>query len=270
MLRLYAAASLAAVAAGCAIAALAGVPATVWGRNIAAWAVGALLAIMATRRAWPQSRVAALIVLAIVVAALFATFVDTGLAGVHRWVSLGPLRLNAAMLLLPLTIVLLARRRSDIAMLAIAAVLLGQPDASQAAAFAAASLIMLRRRGMDWQGRATAMLVVALAAAAWLRADPLAPVAEVEGIFGLASPWLAILGGCALALAALTPALAQHRADPAALPLATYMAVVAVMPVFGTFPVPLVGMTVSPILGWWLAVGLLAASVGLTRPRAAA
>lgn len=270
ILSVYGGASLAAVAAGCAIAASAGVPASGWGRDLGAWALGALLvSLIAMRPRWLRSPVA-VSVLALVVAVLLATFIDSGLDGVHRWISLGPIRLNAAMLLLPATIVLVAGRRDGIAWVAIAAILVAQPDASQATAFAAASLVALSNRVPDWKALATGLLVAALAVASWLRPDPLAPVAEVEGIFGLASPVLALVAGCAVAVAALAPVVAGSRTHPAALPLATYLAVVALMPAFGPYPVPLVGLTVSPILGWWLGIGVLAASLRLTRPGAAA
>ena len=50
--------------------------------------------------------------------------------------------------------------------------------------------------------------------------------------------------GCALAGGALSLCLAAW----------------AVTPLFGAFPVPLVGVGMSPILGAWLGVGLLAAT----------
>ena len=108
-------------------------------------------------------------------------------------------------------------------------------------------------------------IAVAMVGAAWFRPDPLAPVPEVEGIFQLAwasSPFVAILAVVALGAAALTPGLVVRAGDAprrAALPLVVYFAVSALAPALGAFPAPLVGMGVSPILGAWLGVGLLAA-----------
>ena len=50
----------------------------------------------------------------------------------------------------------------------------------------------------------------------------------------------------------------------AAIGFAVYLALSALAPGFGAFPVPFVGMGASPILGAWCGLGLL---VGLGRPR---
>ncbi|MFV4677353.1 hypothetical protein ACNJU9_21265, partial [Mycobacterium tuberculosis] len=108
--------------------------------------------------------------------------------------------------------------------------------------------------------KALAALVSTLAVVvAELRPDPLAPVPEVEGIVRLAAavaPILAVLGVAAIAGAVLTPlALARPRNAPVrdeALVLTTYFVVTALAPAFGAFPVPLMGMGISPILGAWL------------------
>jgi hypothetical protein len=42
--------------------------------------------------------------------------------------------------------------------------------------------------------------------------------------------------------------------------LAVYCAVVSLAPALGAFPVPLVGMGMSAILGFWLGAGALAAA----------
>ena len=81
---------------------------------------------------------------------------------------------------------------------------------------------------------------------------------EVEGIVGLAwdmSPVLAALAVLTLAGTTLAPLLAAR--SPAACGLTTYLALCALAPAFGAFPVPLVGMGVSPVLGAWLGFGAL-------------
>ena len=247
--------SLAAVATGCWVARAHGVPAQVWETNLAAWAVGAGLAAPLSRarsaRWWPV----------IAVAGLAATFLSSGLSGVHRWIGLGPIRLNGAELLLP---PVFAAGTGIVLPLAILIALALQPDASQAVAFAGGSIALAltsspRRRWI-------AALFAAAAALSFLRPDPLAPVPEVEGILGLAariSPALAALAMAALAGTALAPLLVR---SPAAYGFAAYLALGALAPALGAFPVPLVGMGVSPILGAWLGFGALAGSARSPAP----
>jgi cell division protein FtsW (lipid II flippase) len=265
----YGVLSLASVGAGCWIAAAHGVPAGVWARNLAAWAIGLVIAALVAGTA--GRRVAAGIILA-AVAGLLATLLSLGLSGVHRWLQVGPVQLNVAEIILPGAVVALAAlgqgsRWPWLAAAAVGAVLVAQPDASQAMAFGAAIIAMLLLsslpRAFRWSGVAIAAIAMI---AVWFRPDPLAPVPEVEEIFQLAwasSPLTAILAGAALGMTALTPAFAGPNGDAAfrgaSLAMVVYFVMSALGPALGAFPAPLVGIGVSPILGSWLGVGLLAA-----------
>lgn len=268
LLLLFALVSLAAVATGAFVCALSGVPTSLWLRNLAAWALGALAA-TAIAAAWrPRLLWVALWAGPI---GLLATFFSTGQLGVHRWLDLGPLHMNAAMLLAPamsVAIAALAGRRlwSWIAALAAMALLVAQPDASQAAALGAvvALVAAIAVRRPVAQG-ALGLAVVILVAIAWSRPDPLQPVPEVEGIFGLAfalSPLMAGLAALCLAGSAAVPAQFACRAGTVAKragwALSLCFVVWAISPLLGAFPTPLVGIGLSPIIGAWLGVGLLA------------
>jgi cell division protein FtsW (lipid II flippase) len=273
---LFAALSLAAVAIGCWVAAANGAPASEWMRNLAAWAVGGLLAAALARwsgpKAWLGFLVAALLGLAL-------TLLAGGLEGVHRWVQLGPLRINVAEVLLPAALV--AAARLGIGRLgsgwlvlalgaAILALLVAQPDASQTSAFGGALILLIAGAPLSRGWRSVGLAVVALAAVgSWLRHDPLAPVPVVEGIMGLAwtlSPFAAALAWAALGGAMLAPLAVGRGAGEglraAAVALAAYGVLSALAPLAGAFPVPLVGMGMSPVLGLWLGVGLLAGRKG--------
>ncbi|HEY0014217.1 MAG TPA: hypothetical protein VGB79_15345 [Allosphingosinicella sp.] len=268
-LLLFALASLAAVAAGAATLAAAGSGS--WLRNPIAWCVGALLggALYAGGRAsWVRS---AALVLAPV--GLAATLVAAPVDGVHRWIDAGPLHVNLAALLLPAMIVAaglagITSRLAAAASAAAAILLVLQPDASQATALAAAAAVLLARSGGPVALRAgLAVLFAGAAAAAWLRPDPLQPVAEVEEIFGLAFasiPILAGLGALALAAAAAAPLGLARRGNSAdaALALFAYFAVTALAPLAGAYPVPLMGLGMSFPVGWWLGAALLCAGIG--------
>ena len=269
LLGAFAAMSLACVGAGCWVAAAHGVTAGVWARNLAAWAVGLAIAALVSRAAASTGARAGFLLAAPV--GLIATLLSPGLSGVHRWAQLGPVRLNLAEILLPAAVVAFAVLSPGRAWTWLVAagglgLLVAQPDASQATAFGGAVMAVLLlsplRRGPRWTGAALAAVAMV---GAWLRPDPLAPVPEVEGILRLAwalSPFAALLAGAALGASALTPLLAARQGGStlsASVALIVYFLLAAIAPALGTFPVPLVGMGVSPILGSWLGVGLLAA-----------
>ena len=273
---LFAALSLAAVSVGCAVASAHGVGLSVWARNLAAWIVGGLAAAAIAR--WGGAKVLTGFLVAAPIG-LAATLLAAGQAGVHRWVDLGPAHVNLAEILLPPAVVAFvatsARSRWVwLAAAAIAALLAVQPDASQATAFGAALILTAAMASVSRILRGAGIAAVILAvAAAWLRRDPLSPVPEVEGIMGLArslSPFAIVLAWAALGGAVLAPMVEgrsdRHIVRAASAALAAYGAVSAAAPLLGAFPVPLVGMGMSPILGLWLGAGLLTALAA--RPRA--
>lgn len=269
LLLLFGLASLAAVALGAGVSAASGIPSGVWIRNLGAWAVGAVAAGAITALLPPRGYLFALIALQIgVPASLFFADID----GVRRWIDIGPVHLNAAMLLMPAAVVALAANRAKwghlwFAPVAVLIVLVAQPDASQATSFAAVTALIAACSGIDRRARIGVIVAaVLLAAFAWTRPDPLAPVPEVEGIIGLAfglSPFIGIMALLTLAGVAGAPVLAIWRQTGATrlagAALGLCLLVWAIMPFLGAYPVPLVGMGMSPIIGAWLGAGLLGA-----------
>ncbi len=264
---------------GCMVAKSAGVGPGVWARNAAVWVIGAVSARLVAR-IWPTPLFRT--VLALTPLTLLISLFSSGQSGVHRWRSLGPLNLNVAFLCLPAAVVAIAATaRSGSrwiwwAALVIQSELCLQPDASQATAFAAAIIVTLWTTHSKDHARLAASLFFALAAVpAWTRPDPLAPVPEVEGIIKLAG---AVSGGmaalCVTSLAAVTasPLFALNHphddAYPPAVALFVYFLSCTLMPLFGAFPVPLVGMGMSPIIGFWLGIGaLMTVCDSASRPR---
>lgn len=263
-------ASLTAVATGAVILAGTGSPAGTWIRTPLAWLLGFALAAGVLRA--PRSARARPAVLLAAALGLALTFLDSGQDGVHRWIELGPLRMNVAMLVLPVGVVALAAvgvtSREGIAFAAtVAALLLVQPDASQATAFLGAVAILLVRSPVPtWARLAGLVPVTAAAVLVWARPDPLERVAEVEGIFSLASdlsPAVALVAALALAVASLVPAgLRSSRPTmrSAASALTAYLVLAAVAPAFGAFPVPLVGLGMSAPIGYLLGCAWLVRS----------
>ncbi|MBL8771289.1 MAG: hypothetical protein JNK30_07885 [Phenylobacterium sp.] len=272
----FGAASLTAVALGAHVAAHSGVGAQRWGLNLAAWILGATAAAGVARLAGPRAE---RVFVAAALLAVALTFAAEGLQGVHRWLQVGPVRVNAAELLMPAAVVALAamdlrRPWPWVAAAAALLLLIAQPDASQATAVAVALVAAAAASPLRPVHRvAVAGLCAAAAAMAWIRPDPLAPVPEVEEIFRLAgevSPMAAAVAAVSLATASAAPLMLSRRSRapaPPALALGGYFLVSAVSPLLGAFPTPLVGIGVSPVLGFWLAAGLL---VSLASRRAGA
>lgn len=276
LLLLFGVLSLGAVSVGAVVCAMSGVPTSLWAGNLAAWLAGALaaagVAAFAGRRALPY-------ILWSTPALLAAALLSQGQEGVHRWVDAGPISVNVAMLVLPLAVVALAglcraRHWPWLPALACLAVLAVQPDASQATAFGLAVVLLAGVHATGPLLRAAVILAsTGLVIAAWLRPDPLQPVPEVEDILEQAYALSPLHAGLAVALligAALAPVLAARRPHDlriAAGALSALFVVWVVTPFLGHYPVPLVGVGLSPVLGSWLAVGLLA---GLMRRESAA
>jgi|GEM_PF-265661 len=259
-----------ALAVGILVMRASGVPATAWGQNLAACVIGILLCLALAR---PRSSDAGLVAVGVLALGfLAATWLEPGVQGVHRWIGLGPVRLHAGALVLPLVLATLAGleragrgRASTLLSLATALVLVLQPDAAQATAFVAGAVVLLAPR-RPAEGRAWVRLVplLALGALSWLRRDPLAPVPHVEGIVGLAAELGAGWGVAAVASLLLLPIpfLAARRQGDGrvGLALGTYVAVTILAAALGHFPVPVLGQGASPILGYFAAIGLLRGS----------
>jgi hypothetical protein len=144
----------------------------------------------------------------------------------------------------------------------VALLLLLQPDAAQATAFAAGCLVLLLPlAGRDPLRLACVLVLPVLAGLTWLRRDPLAPVAYVEGIVGLAAGlgagWVVAAVVSLLVLPLPFFHAARGTGMHVALALGAYVAITVLAAFHGNFPVPVMGYGVSPILGYLAGLGLL-------------
>jgi cell division protein FtsW (lipid II flippase) len=264
-----------------------GVSSAIWGQQLAAgltllilclgWSMARRTTSRSRPEAWPIFASAALLLLA-------STLLHPGIDGVHRWVSLGPLQLHAAFLALPALLIGLCatpgRQSSRAAWLffcvaGLAAVILAlQPDASQASAFAVAvAVILLQRKPAHVSEWVAGGFVAGCAVLAWSRHDPLEAVTHVEGIVslaaGLGAAWLiaALLALALLPVPFIAEAWRRREPQPAGFALAAYFGVVCIAPFIGPYPVPVLGYGLSPIMGYFAALGWIMTSAGA--PRAA-
>ena len=249
-------ASLLTIVLGAVVMAQAGIPLGIWVRNPIAWLLAGVVALLLASRGWLG---AALAPVAPIIIPL--SLIGTAQEGVHRWLDIGPVQLNAATLILPAAIAAFPRTPATVAIptfAIIAALLAWQPDLSQLAGFALASLILFTRRfGLKGALGALILSIAALALCLY-RPDPLLPVAHVEGIFALASslsPGIGIAMAVSLAAAALSPLLLWK--SPAGLALAAYFSATALAVLFGAYPAPLAGYGLSFVIGWQLGFACL-------------
>lgn len=256
----YAAVILPSLALGVLAMIAGGVSLMLWGQQIAAFVVFALLAAVVGRS---LCRVPDAVCAAVLVLVLFATLFGAEAGGARRWLDLAVFNVNAAMLVLPALLILLGGMELPYPVLLCAGVILAlQPDASQLTALCAAAVPVLWRHRRKRIWNAAAILVLA---ACMLRGYTIPvtiePVSYCEGVLALLgglSPALMAAGALSLAL---VPALfacrfRRERAVPL-LSLTIYYAVTMLFALSGEYPMPFMGFGLSPIAGYWLAYLLM-------------
>ena len=246
----------------------AGVPAGAWMVNVAAAVAGLLLLITVTRISGPATRRTQFALAAAGIVMILLPFTASGADGVYRWLWLGPVGIHASSIAAPLIIasvaaVARARLAAAVAIAALATTALAlQPDAAQATSLAAAccTLIMFDSAKRRLQASVAVTLLVGLAMSSFVRPDPLPAVPHVEGILTLlairGTEWRAI--GTATLLLLPLPFFVMFRrgGDRTSFALGVYVALITLAPFWGTFPVPIMGYGVSPIIGYFIALAL--------------
>jgi hypothetical protein len=202
-----------------------------------------------------------------------ATLLGDGVDSVARWIAIGPLLVNVSAALAPWLILGFGARSSVSRRLSIAATVVAQlvhvaqPDAGQASALAAGSLVLLVVRSslsaLERLGAGVA--VTGAAVLAWSRPDPLAPVDHVERILFLAADRgpLGILASAAAMLPLFAALLGRgsHAREPVVIASLAYLTTSFLVTFFGHFPVPVFGAGFAATFGWYalLAVRVIGA-----------
>lgn len=257
------------LAASCVVLSIADVSQKIWLMH-AVWILTAWLIALAgkflDRRT--DGRMLATVILALTLPGLAVPLLGDS-SGPERWLALGPLNLYMAPLLLPAFLaacsVCLRHQRDNLAFTALigASILLAlQPDASQALALLAGTVILFWRDRADGLKSTLTVTVMALLTAwAISRPDPLEPVAYVEGVFSLALghsvfAGLAVIASAGVLLVSL--ALYSRRGPAWLAALAAYYAILFACSVAGLTPAPLIGYGAGPLLGFGLLAALAA------------
>lgn len=239
----------------------AGVSPLFWGSQIAIWAICFLLSKPLSRALHSaSSSVWSVLFLAI----LASTLLFKPVGNARRWIDLGIISVNGAMLVLPALILLLDRIEYPFALLiAGASILSFQPDLCQLIAFAAASIPFLWQRRNRRIAVSGSVLALAALIIRCLRTPiTLEPVNYCEGILAMLSslsPLLAAAGVLSLiAIPMYFVCLFGQSKQAVPLALALYYVMTLLTICTGVAPVPFMGYGLSPIVGYFLCCALTA------------
>jgi cell division protein FtsW (lipid II flippase) len=227
--------------------------------NLVALAFGILFSAFTGRRLQANHHQSGIIAASLALGVVACSFLSPGIEGVHRWIKIGPLFLNASMAFSPLILYGIAvAARKGIALpaglaIATSALHILQPDAGQAIAFAVGAIaIFLLTPGIARSYRVLVSGALSLEAVlAVHRFDPLKPVDHVERILHLITgtgPLLAGIGLLAIALLFLPLVWPPRSTLP--ITFASYLLAQFAVTELGNFPVPVIGAGAAGVLGW--------------------
>jgi hypothetical protein len=253
-----------AVGLGLAYMSAAGAPGRYLLMNLGALVLGATLWLALGRFAGARVAGAGALTLALAVPLLLTVWFGSAVDGAARWVSVGPFNLQLSLILLPVMLVLYARRpdAAGTAGMVVAALALAlQPDRAMAGVLAAALLVLLFA---DRSRLVATAAAGALLAFGWtlLLPDRLPAVPYVDGILFSAfhvhvAAGLAVLAGAAALLLPAASAWKPQADRPTLLTFAACWGATILAAALGNYPTPLVGYGGSAILGYLLSVALL-------------
>jgi hypothetical protein len=270
----------AAVAAGAGYMAAAGAPSLYLFVNLAALGLGAAcwVGLRGTGSRLAEAGAGSgAVILALGVALLLTAMFGVGVEGASRWVRIGPMTLQASLVVAPVTVVLYARRpdlTGTLGMAVAALALALQPDRGMAGVLLAATLAVAAAA----PGRLPFIAASASALAfgwALLRPDALPAVPYVDRVLYSAFEvhFLAgsavVVGAAILVVPVIASLSAAPRDRPALLAFGACWAAVVEAAALGNYPTPLVGYGGAAVLGYLLSVALLPGGARESRGRSA-
>jgi len=197
---------------------------------------------------------------------LFLTFIGSGIMGVHRWISVGPIKFYVAVIVLPIIIIALWKLLQikdwwvSAAITIVISILLAlQPDASMLTAFAIPMILLLWNKiNNNILRSCIVVLLSAFIIISWVFLDGLPPVSYVENIVSLVANmgiiWLS-LGIISLVILPLPFIFfPPKKYKLLSVSIGMYFIIILISTLFGNFPVPLMGYGVSPIIGYFIAI----------------
>jgi hypothetical protein len=243
-----------------------GISMIIWSQNIFTSLIAVLLSDLVTRK---TKFIGSFFSIPLVILLLLLTFLDSGLEGVHRWVSIGSIRFYIASMVLPLLIIGLWKitkkqnwRIPAIITMEVSVLLALQPVGSQSTALIISMAIILFNKASKSNYHLCVFGVFSLIIfLSWLYLDNLPPVPYVEEIVKMVANmgvvWFA-LGIASLVILPLPFFLFPPRnAELLSKSLGVYFVIILISTIFGNFPVPMMGYGISPIIGYFIAIAWL-------------
>ncbi|PGM55871.1 cell division protein [Bacillus sp. AFS053548] len=240
---------------------------SIYGQNILITIVGGLISFLLLFRDQKSTmKKTNIIVITCILILFLVTFLDKGLHGVHRWIAIGPLRFNIALVLVPLLIIQLASLMKSRPFwltfsfaLIYTVLLLFQPDASQLTAFTISISFLLLNIKKNKSVQILLLIVfILLITLSWSHLDQLAPVSYVEDILslvkGMGIGWLVLAVISLLILLMPFFLFPPNSAKPLSFSLGIYFSISILSSFFGNFPVPIMGYGTSPFIGYLIAI----------------
>ncbi len=252
---------LAAISLGFVYLLAAGAPSFMLAIQMGAVAIGLVsLPILATLSRVSPRDGSGIVLLLLGIALLLTALFGLEASGATRWIRLGAVNLQTSLVLVPVMLMLYARRPGPLGTVGVvlaASALALQPDRAMAAVMAVALILLasLRRNRLTI---GTALCAAAAFAATLARPDALPAVPFVDAILYSAFDVHVLVGVAVLAGSALL-LLPPFGAGEPQLRLvfgAVWLSILAAA-ALGNYPTPLVGYGGSAILGYWLSVALL-------------
>lgn len=243
-----------------------GIPQMIFAQNLAYLLIAWLVSCFAVSiRHKTNKKISLKIMMVISLIIYILTYIDGGIGGVHRWISIGPIRLYVSSILLPVFIIqlgtLFSVKNEMIAIvitIIVSIMLFLQPDASQLTAFVVPMIMIISKVNRSDLRHIVTILLVTLVILSWFFLDSLPAVPHVEEIVKMVSNmgmlWLT-LGYASLAmLPSPFILLAPKSFELLSRCIGLYFIIVIISTWFGNFPVPLMGFGVSPIIGYFVAI----------------
>ncbi|MDF2557199.1 MAG: cell division protein [Bacillales bacterium] len=239
----------------------------IWAQNVACLVITGLISYFVVSNKFKiiRNKFNGIIIL-ISLLLLILTFMSPGMNGVHRWVSIGIIKFNVSMIVLPIIIIELWKlsqikglRFTIFITMTISILLAIQPDASQLTGFAIPMMIMLCSNTDKKSLRTFILGILSIPIVlSWVFLDSLPAVAYVERIVSLLANmglmWL-ILGLISLAILPIPFILFPPKnLKLPSIYVGLYFIIILISTLFGNFPIPLMGYGISPIIGYFIPI----------------
>ncbi|MEL4026963.1 hypothetical protein [Lysinibacillus endophyticus] len=236
---------------------------SIWIQNCLIWLIctvfGAIFLIKSKEKQFNNDRSSHTIM---ILALLILPFFINGLEGIHRWLTIGPINLYIASIVLPLLIIQLCKiNNREYYVLGLifitCTILLFQPDAGQLSAFACAAAIILWKKIDNAILKFLSIILTgAFVITSWIFLDDLAPVPYVEDILflvaDLGNVWFII--GIFSLLLLVCPFFLFGSKGFVSLSLGVYFLITMIVTFIGNFPMPIMGYGISPIIGYIISI----------------